>query len=98
MATMKLGGEMALVTGASRGFGRAIAVRLARDGAAAVVNYAGNADAARQVVAEIESAGGRAVAVQGDVARVADGASGSRRVGRAPRRRSAPARRGDGGP
>jgi 3-oxoacyl-[acyl-carrier protein] reductase len=60
------------VTGASRGIGRAIALRLARDGAAVVVNYAGSADAARRVVAEVEAAGGRAVAVQADVARVAD--------------------------
>jgi 3-oxoacyl-[acyl-carrier protein] reductase len=43
--------------------------RLARDGAAVIVNYAGSAEAAGQVVAEIESAGGRAVAVQADVSR-----------------------------
>lgn len=68
----KLGGKVALVTGASRGIGRAIALRLARDGAAVVVNYAGSAGAAQAVVSEIESAGGRAVAVQADVSRVAD--------------------------
>jgi 3-oxoacyl-[acyl-carrier protein] reductase len=63
---------VALVTGASRGIGRAIALRLARDGATVVVNYAGNVDAARQVVAEVESSGRRAVAVRADVGLVAD--------------------------
>ena len=72
MATTRLDGKVALVTGASRGIGRAIALRLARDGAAMVVNYAGNADAAGQVVGEIESSGGRAVAVQADVGKMAD--------------------------
>lgn len=72
MGTSSLTGKVALVTGASRGIGRAVALRLARDGAAVVVNYAGSADAAGQVVAEVESRGGRAVAVQADVSRVAD--------------------------
>jgi|SRR5258707_13517387 3-oxoacyl-[acyl-carrier protein] reductase len=67
MATQNLAGKVALVTGASRGIGRAIALRLARDGAAVVVNYAGNAGAAGKVVAEIEGTGGRAVAMQADV-------------------------------
>ena len=62
----------AIITGASRGIGRAIALRLARDGFSVVVNYAGNAKLADEVVAEIESAGGRAIAVQGDVAEPAD--------------------------
>ncbi len=72
MGTKRLDGKAALVTGASRGIGRAIALRLARDGASVVVNYAGNADAARSVVAEVEALGGRAVAVQADVGKLAD--------------------------
>jgi 3-oxoacyl-[acyl-carrier protein] reductase len=65
-----LQGKVALVTGASRGIGRAIAVRLARDGAAVVINYNSNAGQAQEAVAEIEAAGGSAFAIQADVARV----------------------------
>ncbi len=69
---MKLAGKVSLITGASRGIGRAIAVRLGRDGAAVVVNYSGNEQAAHETVAAIETAGGRAIAVQADVGKVAD--------------------------
>jgi len=60
-------GQTALVTGASRGLGRAIAVRLAREGAAVCVNFLTNEADADGVVDEIRSAGGRAVAVRTDV-------------------------------
>jgi len=60
--------RVAIVTGASRGIGTAIAERLAASGIAVVVNYARGREAAEQVVAKIEAAGGRALAVQGDVA------------------------------
>ena len=66
--------QSAIVTGASLGIGRAVATRLARDGFAVVVNYAGNAIKAEEVVAEIKTAtaGGQAIAAQADVASAAD--------------------------
>ena len=65
---MLLDGKTALVTGASRGIGRAIAIRLASEGAAVAIKYAGNVKAAEEVKAVIEAAGGRAMLVQADVA------------------------------
>src|SRR5687767_8630843 len=58
---------VAIVTGSSRGIGRAIALELARGGHAVVVNYAHSQAAAEEVVREIESLGGEAIAVQADV-------------------------------
>jgi 3-oxoacyl-[acyl-carrier protein] reductase len=62
-----LAGQVAVVTGASRGIGRAVAIALAVAGAQVVVNYARSSTAADEVVAEIVAAGGSAVAIQADV-------------------------------
>ena len=64
---MLLDGKSALVTGGSRGIGRAIAIKLAAEGAAVAINYAGNAKAAEEVKSIIEAAGGKAMLVQADV-------------------------------
>jgi 3-oxoacyl-[acyl-carrier protein] reductase len=68
----KLGGNVAIVTGASKGIGASIAKQLAESGAAVVVNYASSKEGADRLVADIEASGGRAVAVQADVAKAAD--------------------------
>jgi 3-oxoacyl-[acyl-carrier protein] reductase len=66
---MNLRNKTCLVTGSSRGIGRAIALRLAREGANVVVNYVANPDKAQEVVREVEQAGGNAIAVRGDVSK-----------------------------
>jgi NAD(P)-dependent dehydrogenase (short-subunit alcohol dehydrogenase family) len=68
----KLSDKVAVVTGASKGIGASIATHLAAEGAAVVVNYASSKEGADRVVAEIVRNGGRAVAIQADVARKAD--------------------------
>ena len=64
---MLLEGKVALVTGGSRGIGRAVAIRLAEEGAKVAVNYAGNQAAAEEVKTVIEQRGGTALLVQADV-------------------------------
>lgn len=68
----KLAGKVAVVTGASKGIGAGIAKGLAAEGASVVVNYASSKEGADKVVAEITGKGGKAIAVQGDVAKAAD--------------------------
>ncbi|QMS88482.1 3-oxoacyl-[acyl-carrier-protein] reductase [Nostoc edaphicum CCNP1411] len=62
--------KVAIITGASRGIGRAIAIELASQGAIAVVNYASSSAAAEAVVTEITAAGGQAIAIQADVSKI----------------------------
>ncbi len=64
--------KVAIVTGASRGIGQAIAQRLAQDGATVVINYRSGADEAKDVVEGITSKGGEAIAIQADVSQVPD--------------------------
>jgi 3-oxoacyl-[acyl-carrier protein] reductase len=68
MSTEELQGKVAIVTGASRGIGRSIALALAAEGAQVVVNYAQSATAAQALAAEISANGGEAIALQADVA------------------------------
>jgi NAD(P)-dependent dehydrogenase (short-subunit alcohol dehydrogenase family) len=67
-----LTGKVAVVTGAARGIGRAIALWLAKEGAAVIVNYAGSTQQAQETVGLIEQGGRQAVAVQADVSKVGD--------------------------
>src|SRR4028119_2457587 len=68
----KLDGKIAVVTGASKGIGAAIAKHLAFEGAAVVVNYASSKEGADRVVDEITSSGGKAITVQADVSKRAE--------------------------
>lgn len=65
-------GRVSIVTGASRGIGRAIAIQMAKDGGRIVVNYQGREDAARETAAMVEAVGGQAIVEQGDVSSAAD--------------------------
>jgi 3-oxoacyl-[acyl-carrier protein] reductase len=68
----RLAGKVAIVTGASKGIGAGIARSFGAAGASVVVNYASSREGADRVVAQIEAAGGKAIAVQGDVSKAAD--------------------------
>src|SRR5258705_1512818 len=72
MASRKLAGKVGIVTGASKGIGAGIAKYLAAEGASVVVNYASSREGAERVVSEITKEGGKAIAVQGDVAKRED--------------------------
>ena len=72
MNNRKLSGKVAVVTGASKGIGAGIAKAIAAEGASVVVNYASAKSDADKIVDEISKAGGKAVAVQANVAKPAD--------------------------
>ena len=69
-SSQRLSARVAIITGASRGIGRAVALALAAEGAKVVVNYASSSDAAQQVVTAITDAGGSAIALQADVSKL----------------------------
>ena len=71
-ATKKLDGQVAVITGASKGIGAGIALALAKAGAAVVVNYASSKEGAERIVGEIVGSGGKVVAVQADLSQPAD--------------------------
>jgi 3-oxoacyl-[acyl-carrier protein] reductase len=68
----KLTGKAAIVSGASKGIGAAVAEKLAKDGAAVIVNYATSTEQADAVVARIRAAGGKAIALRADVSKPAE--------------------------
>lgn len=69
---MELEGKVAIVTGAASGIGEACALAMAREGASVTIDYVGSADAANEVVAQIEKSGGKALAVEADVSKPDD--------------------------
>jgi 3-oxoacyl-[acyl-carrier protein] reductase len=70
--TRNLTGKIALVTGSSRGIGRAIAERLCREGASVAINYISNANSAEEIAAEMKAAGGDAITLPADVSKLED--------------------------
>jgi 3-oxoacyl-[acyl-carrier protein] reductase len=72
VSNQKLKDKVAIITGSSRGMGRAAAILFAQHGAKVVVNYCGNKEAADQVVRNIEEAGGSAIAIQADIGKMSD--------------------------